>query len=51
MRYIIEAIRDYDQAVKPEHVAKLLSGMNAVRKPSPYLFTEFVVSVLPPRVV
>ena len=49
MRYIIEVIRDYDQVVKSEHVPKLLSGINAVQKPSPYLFTELVVSVPPPR--
>jgi len=43
MRYIIEAIRDYDQ-VKPEHVSVLLSGMSALRKPTPSLFNEVVVS-------
>ena len=44
MRYIIEAIRDYDQ-VKPEHFTYLLTGMSSVQNPSPYLFAEVIVSV------
>lgn len=43
MRYIIEAIRDYDQ-VKPEHMTYLLTGMSSVQNPSPYLFAEVIVS-------
>ena len=43
MRYIIEAIRDYDQ-VKPEHMTYLLIGMSSVQNPSPYLFAEVIVS-------
>ena len=44
MQYVIEAIRDYDQ-VQPEDVTALLSGMSAVRKPSPMLFNEVLVSM------
>lgn len=44
MQYVIEAIRDYDQ-VQPEDVTALLSGMSAVRKPSPMLFIEVLVSL------
>ena len=44
MQYVIEAIRDYDQ-VQPEDVTALLSGMSAVRKPSPMLFVEVLVSM------
>lgn len=44
MQYVVEAIRDYDQ-VQPEDVTALLSGMSAVRKPSPMLFIEVLVSM------
>lgn len=43
LRYIIEAIRDYNQ-VKPEHMAYLLNGISAARNPAPYLFDEMIVS-------
>lgn len=43
LRYIIEAIRDYNQ-VKAEHMAYLLNGISAARNPAPYLFDEMIVS-------